>query len=155
MKQTAFFLVALMLLSYGSYTGADTVHSKSAEAEIAAAREAYLAAWMARDVDGVMAYQTEDIALLPHRGTPPVVGFDNVRDFWFPADSPPFTLYAFDLKPLRVVHDGSMAYDYGRYVLEYAFEGDDRVVNEGNYLTVWRRQPDGRWLRAAHIWNHS
>lgn len=155
MNRIAFCLMAPMILSCVSYTGADNVHFESVEAEIAAARQAYLAAWMAQDVDGVMAYQAEDIVLLPHRGAPPVAGLDNVRDFWFPAESPPWTLYVFDQKPIRVVHEGSIAYDYGRYVLEYAFEGGDKVANKGNYLTVWRRQPDGRWLRAAQIWNHS
>ena len=155
MRRAAFAIVSLTSLALASCTGAGTVSPEAVEAEIAAARQAYLAAWTAGDVEGVMALQAEDIALLPHRGSDPVIGFDNVREFWFPPDSPPWTVYVFDQKPLRLVHEGAIAYEYGRYALEYAFEDGDRVFNEGNYLSIWRRQPDGRWLRAAQIWNHS
>lgn len=155
MNRMACVLVASVALGPATGILAGSDQAESVESQLALARQAYLEAWMAGDAEAVMALNTEDVALLPHKGAEPVIGAEHAREFWFPADSPPWTVHLFGQEPLRVVHEGSIAYEYGRYVLEYSFEGRDRVTDEGNYLAVWRRQSDGRWLRAAQIWNHS
>ena len=44
-----------------------------------------------------------------------------------------------------VSEDGTLAYDYGRYESRRKGAGGKPVIAGGFYLTIWKRQPDGRW----------
>lgn len=51
---------------------------------------------------------------------------------------------------------GNLAYRTMDYTMRYTLQGsDDPLVYPGKLLTVYRRQPDGRWLVEAEIWNPS
>lgn len=65
-------------------------------------------------------------------------------------------LRAFTLQSLTVDGGGSLAYDRGRYALEYFDPAAGANASErGNYLMVLRRQEDGAWRIAALIHNSS
>lgn len=49
--------------------------------------------------------------------------------------------------------DGSFGYTWGRYALYRAATPDARQL--GKYLTVWRRDAQGRWRVAADIGNQT
>jgi ketosteroid isomerase-like protein len=102
----------------------------------------------AEDWDGLSKMYTED-AVVMQPNQPALVGREAIRDFW--AAMPP-------IKELRFADDGitgegDLAYVYGRYWLVFDLPG--APSDEGKYLDVRQRQPDGRWLYIAEMANSS
>jgi ketosteroid isomerase-like protein len=54
---------------------------------------------------------------------------------------------------VAVARSGDLAYLTGAYSI--AFKGDDGgpLADQGKLLEVWKKQPDGKWLCSADIWN--
>jgi ketosteroid isomerase-like protein len=48
---------------------------------------------------------------------------------------------------------GDLAYEVGRYRMKLDLEGAGQVEEEGKYLAVLRRQPDGAWKAVASVYN--
>lgn len=64
---------------------------------------------------------------------------------------------ALDWEPAggEVAADGTLGYTWGRYVLKVSTPEGATRVSRGKYLSVWRRQADGRWLVVADMGNAS
>jgi uncharacterized protein (TIGR02246 family) len=45
-----------------------------------------------------------------------------------------------------LVVDGDLAYEMGRYSFVLKAPGQSPTTQVGRYLTIWQRQPDGKWL---------
>lgn len=102
----------------------------------------------AEDWVGLSRMYTED-AVVMQPNQPALVGRTAIHDFW--ASMPP-------IKELRFADDGvagegDLAYVYGRYWLVFDLPG--APSDEGKYLDVRQRQPDGRWLYVAEMANSS
>lgn len=55
----------------------------------------------------------------------------------------------------RIWESGDFVYETGVYVHRYALTGREQVQsNAKSFLTVWKKQPDGSWKRAAEAWNN-
>lgn len=55
----------------------------------------------------------------------------------------------------RLWQSGDFVYETGIYVHRYAFTGREQVQSSAKYyVTVWKKQPDGSWKRAAETWNN-
>ncbi|MEL7263769.1 MAG: hypothetical protein AAFN70_13020 [Planctomycetota bacterium] len=56
-------------------------------------------------------------------------------------------------KPVRIVVQGNIAYDWGSY--EGRAEAMDGTVRQfsGKYLIVWRKGVNGDWLMVQDMWN--
>lgn len=80
------------------------------------------------------------------------IGSEAIRRQMLPvfADST-FTL-TWDPIYAEVAASGDLGYTVGRYSTTIG-TGDTTRTEEGTYLTVWRRQPDGRWKVQADIGN--
>jgi ketosteroid isomerase-like protein len=49
---------------------------------------------------------------------------------------------------------GDLAYQKGTYSVTMTVEGlPEPISDTGKYLVIVRKQPDGSWLMAEHIWN--
>ncbi|MFN7940930.1 MAG: SgcJ/EcaC family oxidoreductase [Thermoanaerobaculia bacterium] len=115
----------------------------------------YRTAWLANDSSRVLACFTADAVLLPANASAPVAGRSAILEHWWPANAPRTTILAFDQPIDRVAGDGDFAVAYGSCRVEWTTEG----ANEGRaqssrslFLTVLRRQSDGRWLIETQIW---
>lgn len=102
----------------------------------------------AGDWVGLSQMYTED-AVVMQPNQPALVGRAAIRDFW--ASMPP-------IKELRfaddgIVGQGDLAYVFGRYWL--VFDLPDAPSDEGKYLDVRKRQPDGAWKYVAEMANSS
>lgn len=68
----------------------------------------------------------------------------------FLASFPPMNVMEFEM--LSMEGSGDMAYVVGRYHLE--MEGPDGpMTDDGKYIEIWKRQPDGGWKIAFDIFN--
>ena len=60
-----------------------------------------------------------------------------------------------DLKfqQLELVVSGNIAYEVGRYSVVVEHEDQTAVNDNGKYIVIWERQPNGDWLMSEDIWN--
>lgn len=105
--------------------------------------------WNAGDLNKLIeAYAPDAVYMPPHHAA--VHGREAIREYL----RGPIQHGARDLKyeVTFVKHSGDLAYDVGQYTMHVPHDGGKRE-DRGKYLTVWRRQPDGRWLIAADTWS--
>ena len=58
------------------------------------------------------------------------------------------------ITPLETAGLGDLAYSKGTYSGTMTVEGSPEPISDtGKYLVIVRKQPDGSWLMAEHIWN--
>ena len=132
--------------------------ARSPDADATAIREVhaeYRRAWLANDSEGVLRLFTPDAVLLPHHGLAAVVGVEAIRGFWF-APGPPTTITRLDLDLEEVSIHGDTGVVRGRSQVAWTVQqpsGLERWENAGTFLTVLRRDADGRWRISHHMWD--
>lgn len=125
--------------------------SASAPDDLAANRalnQQFAAHLRARDWDAISRLYAEDAVLMPPN-MPPVHGRAAIRDHL--AAFPP--LEKFSLVDAAVEVRGDLAYGRGRYEMTLALPGSP--TDEGYYIEIRKRQPDGAWRYVAEIYNSS
>ena len=115
--------------------------------------QSFYAPWkecfLTQDYDGMAALYTEDTVVMPPN-QPTVVGRDAVRD-WM-ASFPRVTRAEFKIDEVEGI--GKLAFVRGRYSMTLEPEGAPGPVDdEGKYIEIRERQPDGSWLLARDIFN--
>jgi ketosteroid isomerase-like protein len=137
------FAVWILCGLVGSTALAGTTERQRAKAEITVAEHAFSA----------MAQEKGVLAAFEHFAAPDVAFVDTDPRRWRGLEAVRERMGGTpaDLKltwsPLFVdaSEDGTLGYDYGRYEARRpGAEGKD-VVRTGFFLTIWKRQPDGRW----------
>jgi ketosteroid isomerase-like protein len=109
--------------------------SNDADAYIRSAEPRFISAFNAGNADAVAAFYTDDAVLLVPNA-PIARGNAAIRDA-FRAHGAGATL---NFAPDRIVQSGDVAYEYGHYTM-----GMGSMNDQGNYVTVWRRQANGDW----------
>jgi ketosteroid isomerase-like protein len=120
--------------------------------EIAAARQAFIAALHRRDASGAALAYTSDARLLAPSAEL-LAGRPSITRFWqagIDAGVDSIELQALDVE---IEPGGGAACEIGRYVLRLTSPSGDAVVDRGRYLLVYRRDADGAWRRAAETFN--
>jgi len=111
--------------------------SNDADTYIRSAIPRFISAFNAGNADAVAAFYTDDaVLLIPN--APIARGNTAIRDAYrgaFNAMRPTLN-FASD----RIVQSGDVAYEYGHYTM-----GMGSTTDQGNYVTVWRRQANGDW----------
>jgi ketosteroid isomerase-like protein len=132
-----------------------TQDSAAAEAEALAAiaefNRQYLEAINTGDIDALAALTTEDHMMISSGG-PPTVGKQALVD----AMTGAFARFDFDESwaPEETVAAGDLAYQRGTFIVNAAPRaGGEPVRMTGNFLRIYRRQPDGRWLMVRDNFN--
>ena len=116
--------------------------------ELAAAEADFERAVSERKLDGwIEAFAPNGMMVQPDG---PVVGHEAIRLVMADAfaDSTFRLTWTPDL--IGVSDDGTLGYTTGRYERRRVVDGEERT-QRGSYFTVWRRQPDGRWLVEADM----
>lgn len=104
-----------------------------------------------RGVDGWTAFFLPDGVMFPPNGR--VEGQEAIRAHMTNAFQPGTRL---DWEPVTAVaaESGDLAYTIGRWTsVVVRADGSDSVTGRGNYVTIWRRDADGRWRVAVDIGN--
>lgn len=126
-------------------TGAAPADTKADEKAIKDVEAASLADWKAKKADAVASHYTSD-ATTYVSGQAPSVGHDKIQtDTGAFMKDPNFSL-DYSNKETVVASSGDMGYTKGTYHVTYTDPKTKQKASEdGNYVTVFRKQPDGSW----------
>src|SRR5438132_3092123 len=140
-----FAQVSLALLIAGCATYGTTSNS-DADAYIRAAEPRFITAFNAGNADAVAGFYADDAVVLGPNA-PIARGTAAIRDAFRGMTGGHPTL---SFAPDRIVQSGDVAYEYGHYTMQMGPNAD-----QGNYVTVWRRQSNGDWKIVADSVNTS
>ena len=121
----------------------DLAQVRSADAELTWAIAA-------KDADKVSEYYADDAILMP-TAEPMIRGKAAIHDEWQHILAIP------DFENQTTTQDakvsGDLAYTYGIYRTTMMGADGKSVVEPGKFVTVWRRQPDGKWRIVVDTYN--
>jgi uncharacterized protein (TIGR02246 family) len=126
--------------------------SVSDSAGIAAADSAFLAAANSGDAKAVAAVYAIDASLLPPN-LPVQRGRTAIRAFWGGLlDAYTVT---FEISPDIIEGRGDLAYDMGHYRFTAVPKSKSApgIADEGKFVEILKKQPDGTWKYAVDIYN--
>ena len=138
-------LLALLLAScQAPQTNVDDVRKAIDEAD---ARQ--MSAFAAKDVAGMTANYAPDAIIMPQNG-PAVTGKENIE-----ASFKEMSSMMSDMKwtVSRVDASGDLAYEVGNYTATMQMPGMPPIADTGKFITVWKRQADGKWMIVVDIFN--
>jgi uncharacterized protein (TIGR02246 family) len=121
--------------------------------EVLAAEAAELAAWEARDIEGIMNAYAPDAIVMAGGG--PGIGREPLRQLFvdFLAD-PGFTL-TFRSDPPLMAASGELGVTVGTYALTYTDPAGGGIGRRtGHHLMSWQRQDDGQWRVVRQMTVH-
>lgn len=144
-------VVALVL----AFSAAEATQAQSAEQAALAAIEAfnrqYLKAINEGDIDLLASLTTENHMMISSGGQPLVGKAALVR-----AMTGAFERFDFDetWTPEETVVSGDLAYQRGTFVVvARPRDGAEASRTQGNFLRIYRRQPDGEWFMVRDMFN--
>lgn len=113
------------------------------------AADAYLAAMRAADWKRVAeSFTVEGVRIPPHES--PHQGRPAIEAWLHGIDE----LISYELTRDALDGGDDFAYIRGRYAITLRPQGAPAAISdEGDFLEIWRRQPDGAWRIAEAIWN--
>jgi uncharacterized protein (TIGR02246 family) len=107
----------------------------------------------ARDLDGTVAYYTDDAYLLPPNA-PVATGKQAIRAVWASLLAPDVTLPPWEVTKVEVARSGDLGYVIGTYQMTTKDpHGGPPVTDRGKLVEVWKKQADGKWKTVADIFN--
>ncbi len=106
-----------------------------------------------KDADKWAQYYTNDAALsLPN--APVIVGRENIRAGVKPLLADPNFALTFAATKAEVARSGDIGYTRGAYSLTVTDPKTKQpFTDKGKYVTIFRKQPDGKWLIIEDISN--
>ena len=114
----------------------------------------FMNAAAAKGSSGYMSYYAEDAVELPN-GADAIKGKDNIAPTMGFLDQGNKLTWKPDFSD--VAASGDLGYTYGTYVFTSKDKDKDGkpIVEYGKYVTVWKKQSDGRWKVALDMGNAS
>jgi len=103
-------------------------------------------------VDSVVAYWTSDARVIL-AGQPVLVGTDAIRQMIVGTRSIPGFHISWTPDSAVISPSGDFGYTYGTNRITAPDSTGKLRTAEGRYITVWRKEPDGRWRCSADISN--
>jgi ketosteroid isomerase-like protein len=104
-----------------------------------------------RDLDGTVAYYSDDAVLLPPN-EPIVSGKQAIRVSWVSLLSPNNAL-GWQANKVDVARSGDLAYVVGSYTLTTRDAQGKPAVDRGKTIEVFKKEADGTWKVVADMYN--
>ena len=106
----------------------------------------------AKDMERYMSFLADD-AVEFEPGAPMVAGKDAIRKSLAAFFAAPGSSLSFQASKVVVARGGDLAYSYGTYAMTMNDAKGKPVNDKGKYVTVYAKQPDGKWKVVADIYN--
>ena len=132
---------------------ADSPDTRAADAAaIQALDEQWSAAAAKNDLEGALAFYSDDAVLLPPNA-PIAADKAGIRAAWTGLLTPN-TNVKWKVAKVEVARSGDMAYLYGAYdVTVKDPKGGPPFTEKGKLLEIWKKQADGKWKCAVDTFN--
>jgi uncharacterized protein (TIGR02246 family) len=122
------------------------------ERAIREADAAWSKAYAAKDLEGCMSFVADDASVLPANG-PTVAGKQSIRRWASEVMANPGFAESWQASKVEASRAGDLAYVVGTYQLTMNDAKGKPVTDRGKYLTVWKKQPDGKWKALVDMGN--
>ena len=144
-------VTGIMILACGCSIG--TTDTRAADEKAIRDTEA---AWSktaaSKDLEGFVSYYSDDAAVLPPNG-PICTSKGSTRAALRPMfEAPGFSL-SFQATKVEVARGGDIGYSYGTYSSTMNDPKGKPVEDKGKYVTVYRKQADGKWKAIVDTFN--
>lgn len=143
-SQISLLLLVLLLslsLACQSQTGADT---RADEATLRKLDDEWSKAAGAKDIEKTLSFYSDDaIVLVPN--SPLLNTKEQIRTLWTGMFSVPGFGGGWKPTKIEIARSGDLAYISGRYEISEVDPSGRPLTDTGNYLEIWRKQPDGNW----------
>ena len=114
------------------------------------------AAWSkaaeAKDLEKFLAFYTEDAVYLPPH-QPALNGWNNIGGSLLTTFKDPAFWLTFQTRHLEAARSGDVAFTYGIYSMTFTGAKGKHLSDTGKYMTIWKKQFDGRWKAAFVMYN--
>lgn len=153
-----FLILPAATLLFGCMTPADSsTDAGSAAADSTAAVEAIKAqavrlseAYMAGDIEGVVAIYADD-GVAGAYNSEFVRGREDLLEMWELPEGR--TILRHSTEAVELIVDGDHAYDWGYFEGQGAQDGEPLDPFSGKYVIVWERGDDGVWRMTLDVWS--
>jgi len=109
-----------------------------------------LKAGAAKDLERFVSFYADDAAMFA-TGTPMVTGKDAIRKTWGALFATPGFSISFQPTKVEVSRGSDLAYCYGTYAMTMNGPKGKPVTDKGNYVAIYKKQPDGAWKLVVDI----
>ena len=150
------YLVLVFVLAPGPFLGCDSTDpdadavSSTASAALLQLDKTWAAATAAGDASRVITFWTDD-AVNYFPGAPPAVGKAAIAELMQRNRSLPGFSIKTEPRQAVVSSDADLGYTSGTFQLTLDGPAGTPIVRSGNYVNIWKRQPDGSWKCAVTI----
>jgi ketosteroid isomerase-like protein len=131
---------------------AQTSHKTNAEDAVRAADAAWLKAYEAKDVDKSVAFLDENASMLAPN-TPIATGKTAISKLIAGELALQDSKIRWHPDKAGVAQSGELGYTSGFYDWSFKDKSGKIVSDTGKYLTVWKKQPDGKWKVLFDTYN--
>ena len=105
-------------------------------------------ATLERRLEGWMSYFNDTSVSMTR---PPHVGTAAIRDYYGRLFADPDFKLEWHPTKGEMLPEGDLGYTTGEFEMTRKDEKGEKHVMRGNYITIWRRQPDGSWKIAGDV----
>ncbi|GEM_PF-574929 len=110
-------------------------------------------AMIAGDHEKNLQYYTDNVVSLPSYEKM-LQGKDAIRKSMEEMEKSDWKVKDFNFETVSVEQNGNMVTEIGKYRMEMNKKGSTEMMkDEGKYVTLWEKQPDGSYKIKTEIWN--
>lgn len=154
MTRASLLPATILAVASAACAAAPTLDRARVEAELLRTDVEFSKTAEVRDIEAFLAFFSDDPTYLP-AGAEMVTGRDAIRAAWAPLFTDP--RMSITWKPLRAgaAASGDLGYTIGTYEVTVAAPPEPPTLRPGKYLTIWRKEPGGRWKATVDMGNSS
>jgi uncharacterized protein (TIGR02246 family) len=145
-----FLCLAAAVNVTGAYRLSQATDPADGDKDLAKVGERWAKLWSEKQLDQLIELYAADAVFLTGQGAR-VTGRETIRALFKTAlDSNNATL---KVRSIVTEHSGNLAYDSGDYTETLTpISGGATREGKGQYVIVFKRQPNGKWLIIEHVW---
>ncbi len=115
--------------------------------ELKQADAAFARATAERGLEGFTSFLADDVMTI-RPNTPVLKGSKALAERWAPLLRNPALSITWQPLEAAISEGGDLGFTIGSYQVSKVAGDDKSPAGSGKYITVWKRQPDGRWKVA-------
>ena len=147
-------IIGIVLIGCTSENQNTNKQIKKDEVQIYKLHNDYIDGWKEMNEEKVMDLLEENSMIQPNRLTP-IIGKENIREFWFPKDSSITLINKFNTEIISLnfrdsiailIYESHLDWDYRKDSIDFG------MIQKGINTTIFRRQNNMNWKMWRSMW---